>query len=802
MTTVETARQPLLRHDERAQPYRFIQRALPYLEGAPEDDAVRLKAVAAYATLGLCGPAVALVQARPDMLSLRVELPAAVDALRKQPSGRVAWESLRSRFERNLAAAVERFETVREQEGSIRAALGGLELYRTRDGNWQLARPGKAGLHRWLPAFSDWKAELKAIDVLNGQHGRVCFPIQLEGVGFGELLWNAFDSSRRMFLTYTPCIFTLEPNLAQLAAWLHVEDHQELFASPRFRLFVGPNAADAYLAAQERESWRALPDANIRVAGWGDGERPVGAAAVDTLADREAAEHARMAEDVRRKLAGRSGFGWYAARFRRGRSEPLRVLGVTSRFTTVLQYAMRDVRQTLEARGHAFRLLIEPDDHTPMLRYSHYVRAVAEFMPDLILMIDHNRREFGQLFDFPIPFCNWIQDELTHLFEPAADRLGPYDLVMGYITQRSARNAGYDWRQCLYSSMPVNQRLYGAPADALEDERLAPLCDVSYVSNLSQSPDSFLAETLPRFAQPEVRRLLAHLYETLRPRIARGQAPCTRPQTVGLIQQVAAQSGLELSDASAESLRLRAVDRLINLFFRQQPLEWAAELGLDLHLYGRGWESHPRLARFARGVAENGAHSRAIFRRSRINLQLYPDSGVHQRLLEGLASGGFFLIRGTPADAVSPLYMSIAERCAARGIRGEDELWNTADPALAADVRRLNEATIAPKRLYDGFVGQLYDYRDWAHRLDMAHSLPSYGAVRFGTRAEFAAQVRRWLDDAAGRAAIVERQRAFVLEHHTYDALFERLFDFAADYFAGRASQERLTPAAALTPPP
>ena len=128
MTTVETARQPLLRHDERAQPYRFIQRALPYLEGAPEDDAVRLKAVAAYATLGLCGPAVALVQARPDMLSLRVELPAAVDALRKQPSGRVAWESLRSRFERNLAAAVERFETVREQATLTEPQINALQM--------------------------------------------------------------------------------------------------------------------------------------------------------------------------------------------------------------------------------------------------------------------------------------------------------------------------------------------------------------------------------------------------------------------------------------------------------------------------------------------------------------------------------------------------------------------------------------------------------------------------------------------------------------------------------------------------
>lgn len=789
MTSVETARQPLLRHDARTQPYHFLQRALPYLECKPSDDAVRLKAVAAYATLGLCGPAVALVEGRTEMLALSPELPQALAALRGQPSGRVAWDALRGRFERNLSLAARRFETVREHEPAIRTALRGLELYRTRDGNWQLAQPCHGGMYRWLPTLSDWKTELCKIDVVNGQKGRLCFPIQLEGVGFGDLLRSAFDSTGRMFLTYTPCLFVLEPNLAQLAAWLHVEEHEALLASGRFRLFVGPRAADAFLAAQNREDWRALPNANIRIAGWGEGERPIGAAAVDKLAEDEFETRSRLADEVRRGLQGRSSFGWYADRFRNRHARPLRVLGVTSRFTTVLQYAMRDVRQTLEARGHTFRLLIEPDDQTPMLRHSYYVRAVSEFMPDLILMIDHNRSEFGALFDFPIPFCNWIQDELPHLFEPAPDRLDAYDLVMGYITPRSARAAGYAWRQCLYASVPVNPRLYGAPADADEDARLAPACDASYVSNLSQPPEAFLDDTLSQLTQPETRRLLGALFEELRPRIARGQAPCTRQQTDGLIQQIAARLGRPIAVASAEALRRRFVDRMINLFFRQQPLEWAAELGLDLHLYGRGWETHPRLSRFARGVAEPGAHSRAVFRRSRINLQLYPDSGIHQRLLEGLVSGGFFLIRGTPADAVSPLYMSIAERCAALGIRSEADLWNTADAALAADVRRLNEATIAPSVLYDGFVDELRDYRDWAHRLDMAYSLPAFADVRFSTRADFAAQVSRWLGDAEGRRTIVERQRAFALEHFTYDALFERFFDFAASYFESRSAE-------------
>ena len=64
------------------------------------------------------------------------------------------------------------------------------------------------------------------------------------------------------------------------------------------------------------------------------------------------------------------------------------------------------------------------------------------------------------------------------------------------------------------------------------------------------------------------------------------------------------------------------LQRINNALFRHQALHWIADLGLNLRLYGKGWEKHPRFGRFARGPADNETQIGAIYRASRINLQV------------------------------------------------------------------------------------------------------------------------------------------------------------------------------------
>ena len=85
--------------------------------------------------------------------------------------------------------------------------------------------------------------------------------------------------------------------------------------------------------------------------------------------------------------------------------------------------------------------------------------------------------------------------------------------------------------------------------------------------------------------------------------------------------------------------------RVNNLLFRHQSLRRSLlDMDIDLRLYGRGWENNPTFAKFARGVADHRGELPLIYQASRINLQVSPLGSLHQRVMEGLASGGFFLL--------------------------------------------------------------------------------------------------------------------------------------------------------------
>ena len=75
-----------------------------------------------------------------------------------------------------------------------------------------------------------------------------------------------------------------------------------------------------------------------------------------------------------------------------------------------------------------------------------------------------------------------------------------------------------------------------------------------------------------------------------------------------------------------------------------------ARTGVRSGSTANGWENHPTLSEFAAGPADNGRELLCIYRASKINLQLMPAGFIHQRALDGLASGGFFLTRFIPQD--------------------------------------------------------------------------------------------------------------------------------------------------------
>jgi len=125
---------------------------------------------------------------------------------------------------------------------------------------------------------------------------------------------------------------------------------------------------------------------------------------------------------------------------------------------------------------------------------------------------------------------------------------------------------------------------------------------------------------------------------------------------------------------SREALVTLFTHQINNAMFRHQTLRWAAESGANLHLYGNGWENHPQFSPYARGVADNQDQLPIIYQASAINLQVTPFGAVHQRLLDGLVAGGFFLLRSVTADEQEVLRKQIWDWCQANHVSSGSEM--------------------------------------------------------------------------------------------------------------------------------
>lgn len=749
----------------------------------PRDEAILRQLVPCYVRIGLkCAAnealdALSAAGSEDDWLAaLRREaasLPNEVEALDQS--------HITERFEANLAVLIARFDRLRPHERSIVEAARRVTLHRACDGNVHASRRVGEGPRRWLRPLADWRGLAQRAALLPPAGSHFCAPLVLDGLGLGEVLDLVFAGTQKMFLTFRPRVHAVEMQPAMVAAWLMSADRRDLLRDERFHLWLGPDAAAELGRYYETNVDLAEPRQVIRIGRREGATGPSVEEVIARISDAREREAEAMRTRIRERAAARGGRRHCAERFRLRGGGALRVLGITSRFTTFLQHSMRDIGDALGDLGHAFELIIERDDHTHGMTPVQFLRSVERFDPDLILVIDHNRYEYGATLDLPILFCDWIQDELPHLFNPGSGaQTRPDDLIVGTISGRSARAAGYPVEQVRYLPVPVNPRVYSAePIGEVTRRRYA--CEMSFVSNLSITADAFLEQVRAAHRAPELIETLHALREELEPRIAAGGVPATTVQTEGLIQQVALRLGYAISDATVTRIRREFGDRLINICYRHQPLVWAAEMGVDLHLYGRGWETHPTLARFARGVAANGDELRAIFQASRVNLQLYPLAGIHQRLLEGLCSGGFFLIRGTPADDVADDYVRLARLAVERDLRTEAALAACDDPEVRALTSRIAEFCTHPRPLYDGFAEQLHDFVSWAWKLDMSSALPRYRDVRFATQNEFRELVSRFLSADSAAKAIASEQRAFVLEHMTYRAAVSQLLDFAAE---------------------
>lgn len=805
VATPPTAQEHLLHLLRQNRVYEFLPRAELHLSRCPDDRSMRLLAVREYLKLGLTAPARSLLDGPHGFLDS--DLADIGRRLSGLASGATPWSDRAGVFTENLAALGSRvnLSPVSDLPDRLRAAWSrrgdDFELYIDAGRVMHVRMRGGEGW-RWIPFFGDHRALAAAHPLPEGVGGNFPGPYLFEGLDLGFFLERVFRETLRTFLNFSCALYVVEPDPALIALVLHLHDWRELLRDERILWFVGPDGA-----ARLAEAWTSDLNLPTPVQAYTmNAFRPPPAPRAVHVAQCEAArrdaamEHSR--EEMQRRYAGRDVHYW-ARRFDEaccGRGQPLTLVAGVSMHTTFLRYSMEDTRRAVEALGHRMIVLTErrPFEVVHPLHYHDTLRAHDA---DLFFSIDHLRPEFGNLLPENLPLLTWDQDGLPQVVtrENIAG-IAPHDFVVGSTKMRFVAE-GCRPEQYLSSCIPTcPERFSGADLSGEELRRFA--CDVSYVSHASQTPRAFHEEERARPEYQGLRPLLDALYEIL-PSYLRDYGVVRGALPAAALADAEQRTGLRAADPA---LRARIQGwylwRLGDRLFRHEALHWVADWatarGCTFRIHGNGWERHPTLARFAAGPVDNGRELLCLYRASRINLQLMPAGFLHQRALDGLAAGGFFLARRTPQDKLGAAYRRLAALIRERSILSNAALFEIQNPeiqhllrlCLGAHAAILRDDPMDLTRLIPVMADETY----------AQESFPGFEEIAFDTPGEWAAAADRFLGDEHARRSRTDAMRDVVLARFAYRPTIERFLHALRDHLV-RAACESSVQAKPLPPP-
>jgi len=676
----------------------------------------------------------------------------------------IAWSSRQRRFVANLQALAQHHPHIAALLEQI--DVSSFLLYQTPEGEFALTAPPRTAPALLQPAMSNPLA-LQSVWSFDKRETPAPAPIIFDGCSHGLFLQHVATTTARSFLGYSCALYLLEPDPLALAIALRIADLRELLMSGRLRVFTGEGAERDFEAALLAHDDWSLPVPIIH-----NPLLPRPALQLDPLLERVVKARQTQRTELKQRVdahyAGISIEQW-RKKFAAGR--PLTVLGITSRFTTVLQFSMAELAAAARAAGHTFHLAIENDDYT---NEHPALRMIDTLKPDLVVQLSRMRYE-NPAMPRGVPHLCWDQDNLPCMRTPQAtasiDRL---TFVAGHGAFHGYVYLGWPERQCIFCQPAGAAHRYGGEVQPDDLARYA--CDLSYVSNASGAAEALAANLARRYQKnPDADGVFAKLTQAV---FAAGGAgePWSGTRLSRRCIEIERAADVTLADTLRDELVMDAVT-VADRVFRHAVLRWAAdfcdETGRTLKLYGAGWSDHPRFAKYAAGSAAPGDEMRLIYRASKINLQIIETGFMHSRALDGLCAGGFFLTRRTPYDGLVPGEAEAHHRVA-RYVRMHNIAALAAldgDPAIRSDWQRIRPLLVHED---DGALHREQEViRGLRALADMPAAsvvLPHFDDIAFVDEQSFRARADRFLADDAERQRISAAMHAAALEHFSYDA--------------------------------
>ena len=309
--------------------------------------------------------------------------------------------------------------------------------------------------------------------------------------------------------------------------------------------------------------------------------------------------------------------------------------------STVVQYSVRDTKVAFEEAGWEVQIIHMKTD----LSRWRIQKTIDEFKPDVYMMVNHLRTQEGKYYPENLMFITWIQDTLASINNTKAaekwnehvnNKANRRDLIIGYVGQ--IKQYGYREDRLEECPMIVNSNIF-KPRELTEEELEKYSCDVCFASNRSTPTDVVarnLAGTLGKYGFDEdvMMQIHDHLCEWYR-----AENTCTNYQNLkNKISEISVVDKIFKQINHIDDIKFiieRIFWELNDIIYRHVVLEWLDELGnIKLHLYGRGWDKHPRFSKYAKGVISHGENLTKAYSASNYCLHLNSKEGDHQRINE------------------------------------------------------------------------------------------------------------------------------------------------------------------------
>ncbi len=330
------------------------------------------------------------------------------------------------------------------------------------------------------------------------------------------------------------------------------------------------------------------------------------------------------------------------------KNKKIRVVFLTCRFTTVLQYHARSCLRATQRLGYDATLLIEKDDIYRITDWDmkHYI---AEFKPHIVVNLDGFRYQHV-VRQKELVWVTWIQDPMPHIMDKnTPKKLITRDIVMSHFTTWEIfKKLGY--QDVIDAPIPADAGVY-QPYQLSEAEFNQYECDICFVCHASDVKEhiDWICEDFP----PEWRQRISFLYQGYQNYVNQtGELFYKIEQFIAFVDGVLKKTFGISADKEIVNYIANDMFSLLNQrIYRQCLVDWLLDAGYtNLKLWGNGWTKEEKYAKYAMGPAENGETLSKIYQASKIVLGNNVMTTAAARAWESMLSGAFYLSNYIPPE--------------------------------------------------------------------------------------------------------------------------------------------------------